>query len=150
LQSIIQANPHLALRQKAFWALARIISLGQPGEWRAKLIDVEKVASFVLDQLKNRITEPQIALDALVCLYQCILWHINGHLLHGRIVNEILSLGQIYLPCQSRIGSFPEIAKNFKRNLELIEVAFNLDRATPGVIGEIISILEKVTQTQDN
>ncbi|MFM6005763.1 MAG: hypothetical protein ACKPA7_19040, partial [Sphaerospermopsis kisseleviana] len=97
LQSIIQANQHLALRQKAFWALARIISLGQPKEWRATIHDVEKVASFVLDQLKNRITEPQVAIDALVCLSQCLLWHLKGHLLHERIVNDISSLGQIYL-----------------------------------------------------
>ncbi|MFN9407286.1 MAG: Hsp70 family protein, partial [Dolichospermum sp.] len=150
LQSIIQANSPLALRQKAFWALARIISLGQPGEWRAKLIDVEKVASFVLDQLKNRITEPQIVLDALVCLYQCILWHINGHLLHGRIVNEILSLAKVYLPCNTKMKGFPQIEKNFNRKLELIEVAFNLGIAKGPDIDDIISILEKVTQTQDN
>lgn len=50
LQSIIQANEHLALRQKAVWALARLISAGQPTQWQATPEDVERVASFVLDQ----------------------------------------------------------------------------------------------------
>ncbi|TAE55782.1 MAG: NYN domain-containing protein [Nostocales cyanobacterium] len=130
LQSIIQANQHLALRQKAFWALGRIISLGQPIEWQAKLNDVEKVASFVLDQLQHRISEPQIAIDALGCLSQCILWHITGHFLHERIVNGILSLGQIYLPCEQNMGSYHAISEQFDRKLELIEIAFNLDRGT--------------------
>lgn len=65
LQSIIQGNQNLAVRIKAFWALARIISPGQPQEWRANLRDVEKVALFVLDQLKYQISEPQVGLDAL-------------------------------------------------------------------------------------
>jgi hypothetical protein len=150
LQSIIQANPHLALRQKAFWALARIISLGQPAEWRAKLIDVEKVASFVLDQLKNRITEPQIAVDALVCLSQCLLWHITGHLLHGRIVHDISLLGKIYLPCKTKMVSFRQIERNFDRNLELIEKMTNIEIATEDDIKKIKGMLEKVNQTQDN
>ncbi|MEC4817792.1 MAG: Hsp70 family protein [Scytonema sp. PMC 1069.18] len=137
LQSIIQANQHLALRQKAFWALARLISPGQPTEWQATLTNVEKVASFVLDQLQHRITEPQIALDALGCLSQCIGWHITGHLLHERMVNEILSLGKLYLPCQSRMGEFRAISTQFDRKLELIERAFNLSAATDEDIKEL-------------
>lgn len=137
LQSVIQANQHLALRQKAFWALARIISPGQPIEWQATLTNVEKVASFVLDQIQHRISEPQVALDALSCLSQCILWHITGNLLHERIVNEILSLGTIYIPCKSKMSSFPGISHQFDRKLELIESAFNLTTATPEDIGEL-------------
>jgi molecular chaperone DnaK (HSP70) len=147
LQSIIQANQHLALRQKAFWALARIISLGQPKEWRATINDVEKVAYFVLDQLKNRITEPQVAIDALVCLSQCLLWHITGHLLHERIVNDISSLGQIYLPCESNMVDFVQIGNNFDDYLDLIEKMTNIETVTGGDIGKIKGMLEKVNQT---
>lgn len=146
LQSIIQANSPLALRQKAFWALARIISLGQPGEWRAKLIDVENVASFVLDQLKNRITEPQIVLDALVCLSQCLLWHINGHLLHGRIVSDISSLGTIYLPCKSNMVSFRQIEKNFDRKLKLIEEMLNIKDTSGETFETVKAWLLEVTK----
>ena len=146
LQSIIQANPHLALRQKAFWALARIISLGQPAEWRAKLIDVENVASFVLDQLKNRISEPQIAVDALGCLSQCLLWHINEHLLHGGIVNEILLLGKVYLPCKTRMVSFPHIERNFDRKLELIEIMFNFKDANDVDKGDLKTWLLEIAK----
>ncbi|MBO1047834.1 MAG: Hsp70 family protein [Dolichospermum sp. DEX182a] len=146
LQSIIQANPHLALRQKAFWALARIISLGQPTEWRAKLIDVENVASLVLDQLKNRITEPQIAVDALGCLSQCLLWHITGHLLHGRIVNEILSLGKVYLPCNTKMRSFPQIEKNFDRKLKLIEEMLNIKDTSGETFETVKAWLLEVTK----
>ncbi|MFB2738974.1 Hsp70 family protein [Umezakia ovalisporum] len=130
LISIINGNQHLAVRQKAFWALARIISPGQPQEWQANVTDVEKVASFVLNQVKHYVSEPQIALDALGCLAQCIGWHITGNLLHERIVNEILSLADIYLPCQPRMISFPGISNQFDRKLELIELAFNLDTAS--------------------
>lgn len=130
LRSIIQGNQHLAVRQKAFWGLARIISPGQPQEWRANLNDVEKVALFVLEQLKHQISEPQIALDALGCLGQCIGWHITGDILHERIVNEILSLAKIYLPCQGRMINFRGISQQFDRKLELIERAFHLDTAT--------------------
>ncbi len=137
LRSIIQGNQHLALRQKAFWALARIISPGQPQEWRSNLHDVEEVASFVLEQLKYQISEPQISLDALGCLAQCIGWHITGNFLHERIVNEILSLGKIYLPCQQRMISFPQISKQFDHKLDLIETAFNLETATTEDIKEL-------------
>jgi molecular chaperone DnaK (HSP70) len=132
LRSLIQGNQHLALRQKAFWALARLISPGQPTEWQTTLTEVEKVASFVLDQLKHQINDPQIALDALSCLSQCIGWHITGHLLHERTVNEILSLKNpnSYLPCRSRMKSFPTISVQFDRRLELIERAFDLSTAT--------------------
>ncbi|WP_414530753.1 Hsp70 family protein [Nodularia chucula] len=130
LRSIIQGNQHLAVRQKAFWALARIISPGQPQQWQAKLNDVEEVASFVLTQIKHQISEPQIALDALGCLSQCIGWHITGHFLHERIVNEILSLVKCYLPCQGKMFSFPGISSQFDRKLELIERAFYLETAT--------------------
>ncbi len=146
LQSIIQANSPLALRQKAFWALARIISLGQPAEWRAKLIDVENVASFVLDQLKNRISEPQIAVDALGCLSQCLLWHINEHLLHGGIVNEILLLGKVYLPCKTRMVSFPHIERNFDRKLELIEIMFNFKDANDVDKGDLKTWLLEIAK----
>ena len=91
---------------------------------------MEKVASFVLDQLQNRISEPQIAIYALGCLSQCILWHITGSLLHERIVNGILSLGKIYLPCQQKMRDYRTISDQFDRKLELIEIAFNLDRGT--------------------
>jgi len=137
LKSLIQANRHLAIRQKAFWSLARLISAGQPAQWRATPEEVEKVAFFVLDQLKNQIVEPQIALDALGCLVQCIGWHIVGHLLHERIVNETLSLGSIYLPCQNKMGGFPQISTQFNRRLELIERAFNLSTATDQDIHDI-------------
>ncbi|MBE9235297.1 Hsp70 family protein [Anabaena aphanizomenioides LEGE 00250] len=147
LQSIIQANQHLALCQKAFWALARIISLGQPKEWRATINDVEKVAHFVLDQLKNRITEPQVAIDALVCLSQCLLWHLNGHLLHERIVNDISSLGQIYLPCESKMKFFEQIQKKFDEYLYLIEEMTNIETVTEEVVGKFKGMLEKVNQT---
>ena len=147
LQSIIQANQHLALRQKAFWALARIISLGQPPEWRATINDVEKVASFVLDQLKNRITEPQVAIDALVCLSQCLLWHLKGHLLHERIVNDISSLGKIYLPCKSKMIDFPQIGKNFHKYLVLIEKMTNIETVTEEDGPEIKRFLELVNKT---
>ncbi|GCL38501.1 molecular chaperone DnaK, heat shock protein hsp70 [Sphaerospermopsis reniformis] len=147
LQSIIQANQHLALRQKAFWALARIISLGQPPEWRATINDVEKVASFVLDQLKNRITEPQVAIDALVCLSQCLLWHLKGHLLHERIVNDISSLGKIYLPCQSKMEVFKQIKKKFDKYLDLIEKMTNIETVTEEDEKEIKRFLELVNKT---
>jgi hypothetical protein len=146
LRSIIQANPHLALRQKAFWALARIISLGQPAEWRAKLIDVENVASFVLDELKNRISEPQIAVDALGCLSQCLLWHINRHLLHGRIVSDISSLGTIYLPCNTNMVSFPQIEKNFDRKLKLIEEMLNIKDTSGETFETVKAWLLEVTK----
>lgn len=147
LRSIIQANQHLALRQKAFWALARIISLGQPQEWRATINDVENVAYFVLDQLKNRITEPQVAIDALVCLSQCLLWHLKGHLLHERIVNDISSLGKIYLPCKSKMKDFPQIGKNFDKYLVLIEKMPNIETVTGKEGEEIKRFLELVNKT---
>lgn len=147
LQSIILSNQNLALRQKAFWALARIISLGQPPEWRATINDVEKVAYFVLDQLKNRITEPQVAIDALVCLSQCLLWHLKEHLLHERIVNDISSLGKIYLPCKSEMIGFPQIGKNFDEYLDLIESMTNIETVTIAKGEKIKRFLELVNKT---
>lgn len=52
-------------------------------------------------------------------------------------MNEILLLGNIYLPCQTRMGGFPGIATQFNRRLELIERAFNLGNATAQDIQEI-------------
>ena len=130
LRSIIQSNQHLALRQKAFWALARLIGPGQPAQFQASVEDVEKTAFFVLDQLKYHITKPQVALDALVCLGQCIGWHITGYPLPESIINELLSLGTIYLPFSTNLGSYQGISTQFDRKLELIERACDLSTAT--------------------
>lgn len=130
LWSIIQTNNHLALRQKAFWALARLISPGQPPQWQASMDNVEKTAFFVLDQLKNYITKPQVALDALGCLGQCIGWHITANPLPESIINELLSLGRIHLPFSNNFGSYQNISTQFDRKLELIERACDLSSAT--------------------
>jgi hypothetical protein len=90
-----------------------------------------------LSQFQYQIKEPQIALEALGCLSQCVAWHITGHLLAERIVNEILQLGIIYLPCNSRMRGFHAISAQFDRKLELIERAFDLCAATDEDIQEL-------------
>jgi len=147
LQNIILSNGHMALRQKAAWALARLISPGQPPEWQVTNQDAEKVAFFILDQFKHSVSEPQVALDALGCLSQCIAWHIAGHPIDESIINDVLKLGKIYLPCQSNMQSYPQIAAQFDRKLELLERACDLSAATEEDIKDLKAWFLEIAKT---
>ncbi|WP_308253542.1 Hsp70 family protein [Geminocystis sp. GBBB08] len=89
LRGVIKTSRHLSQKEKAAWALGRLISAGQPEEYRIDFKQVTSITSFVLEQLYRTTKEPQVALTILGCVFQCLGWHVLGNEFSPPIYKQI-------------------------------------------------------------
>ncbi len=146
LHSVIKSGQHLGQRQKAAWALARLVSPGQPKKWRAGFTDVENAAQLALEQLYHFATEPQVAQNLIGCLYQCLAWQSMGATFSQEIRNRVRRLPQTPLAVHINLPKFPAIEKTFSQKLPLLPQMLELDRASPEDITRIRELLLEVVK----
>jgi hypothetical protein len=126
LKNVLKNSRHLGQKEKAAWALARLISPGQPEDYRINFQQVESIASFALEQLYRVIKEPQIALTMLGCLSQCLAWHALDYELSTLISQQIEKLPKIDLPVYHNLSGFPPIESIFDTRLQLLPKMLNI------------------------
>ena len=125
LRDILRDSTHTGQKIRAAWALGRLISFGQPDGWRTEFKEVLLTAKLVLNQLHHSQTTPQVAGQLLGCLSHCMTWHISGQELTQELSKQIKSLPSEYLPVVKKLPQYPDIAKLFDRNLELVIKLFD-------------------------
>jgi hypothetical protein len=127
LLHVIKTGKHMAHKQKAAWALARLISPGQPEQWRIDFKEVNSMAQFALDQLYGITKQPQVALDLLGCLCQCLAWQLRGYQLETSIHQRIGQLKTTDLPVYSNLSGFSHIESVFKNRLDLLSKMLHIN-----------------------
>ncbi|MBF2056478.1 MAG: Hsp70 family protein [Cyanobacterium sp. T60_A2020_053] len=126
LKGILKNSQHLGQKEKASWALGRLISAGQPQDYRLDFPQVEKTAGFVLEQLYHKIKEPQVGLNLLGTLSQCLGWHALNYQLNNTICGQIDLLPRADLPVYSNLGGFQQIESIFNTRLGLLPKMLNI------------------------
>lgn len=126
LKNILKTSKEIGEKVKAAWALSRLISPGQPEEYRIDFRQVEGVAQFALEQLYYVIKEPQVALDMLGCLSQCLAWHALNYQLNPTICQQIELLPQRDLPVHSHLSSYRQIESIFNARIKLLPKMLNI------------------------
>lgn len=137
LHNVIKNGKHLGQREKAAWALGRLISPGQPEGWKATFTDVERAATLALDQLCSGENEPQVAQNLLGCLSQCIAWHTTGTRLSPQICNRVRILPDTPLAVDSKLSNFPHIEKLFEERLHLLPKMIDFEKASSQDISQM-------------
>lgn len=146
LHSVIQSGQHMAPRAKAAWALARIVSPGQPKDWQANFTDVEKAAQLALEQLYHSATAPQVAVGLIGCLCQCTAWQSMGATLSQEICDRVKKLPQSHLAVYPNLPKFPTLERTFYQKLSLLPQMLELDRASPEDLTRIRELLLEVVK----
>jgi hypothetical protein len=141
LTKTIKESSRLSYREKAFWALGRLISLGQPEEYRVSFEIVEYVANVALEELLENITEPQIAITLIRTLSQCLVWQTMDYNFSNDFLLKINNLPKTNLPVNQYFSKFPRIAVNFKERLQLLPKIVNISQATEAEIKDIQTFL---------
>lgn len=142
LHDVIKNSIHIGQREKAAWALGRLMSPGQPEAWQPQLKDVEKAAKLALNQLFNFENKPQVATNLLGCLYLCILWKTKGLILNDEIYQGVEQLPKRRLAVDTQIQSYPQIQENFEKRLNLLPKLLNSDLSTDDITTIEIILLE--------
>jgi molecular chaperone DnaK (HSP70) len=127
LRHIIKTGKHMAHKQKAAWALARLISPGQPKQWRINFTQVNSIAQFALDQLYGITKQPQVALDLLGCLSQCLAWQLLDFELENSIYKRVEQLEKTDLPVYKNLSGFSHIESVFKNRLDLLSKMLHIN-----------------------
>lgn len=146
LHDVIKNSSHLGQQEKAVWALARLLSPGQPQEYAAHFIDVERAAKLSLEQLYNYSIQPQVAVNFISCLSQCVAWQSKGANLKPQILEEVKRLPKSNLPVLATLPKFPQIENTFYRKLSLLPKMLALDTASPEEIDQIQELLLEVVK----
>lgn len=141
LHQVIKHSQHLGHKEKAAWALGRLISPGQPEEWKANFKDVENTIKLALDQLYHHTTEPQVAQNLLVCLSQGLAWRINGERFSPEICDQVRRLPDTPLPVERRLIYFHKIQESFEKRLSIIPKMLELEKASSDDIRDIHKLL---------
>ncbi|WPF87895.1 Hsp70 family protein [Cyanobacterium aponinum AL20118] len=126
LKNVLKTSKHLGQKEKAAWALSRLISPGQPEEYRIDFKQVEGIAQFALEQLHHVIIKPQVALNMLGCLSQCLAWHALDYELNPSICRQIELLPKSDLPVHSYLSGFRQIESIFDDRIELLPKMLNI------------------------
>lgn len=143
LHHVIKTSPHIGQREKAAWALGRLMSPGQPEEWKPQFEDVEKAAKLALNQLFKSEKKPQVATNLLGCLYLCILWKIKGKDLSDEIYQQLEQLPSRSLAVDQQLQGYPQIKATFEERLELLPKLLNSQNISQEDIKKInVFILE--------
>lgn len=126
LLDILRNSQHLVHQEKAAWAIARLISLGQPEDYRARFSDVERSTQIAVNSLYRQVRQPQIALNLLTCLCQYLGWQ-NQHLpLNPSLTRQIEQLPLADLPVKANLGQYPQIENVFYQRLQLFRGMLNI------------------------
>jgi molecular chaperone DnaK (HSP70) len=141
LTKTIKDSPHLSHREKSFWALGRLISPGQPENWRVNFNTVLSIAELTIDQLYTRVTEPQILPNLTGCLSQCLAWQAIGYSFTDSFLSKIRNLPNATLPVYPNLSRFQTIANVFEIRLQLLPKMTNLTLATEAEIQQIQTFL---------
>jgi len=125
------------IRDKAAWALARLISPGQPTGWQADFAEVEKTAQVVIAWLKNGETDTRV-LDSLVrCLYQCLAWHLLDKNLNQQTRQAVVNLSLDSFSVVSNLPKYPAIRQAVVQKLNGIPKLLELQTASGTDFSEI-------------
>lgn len=117
LRTVVTTEADFRIRDKAAWALARLVSPGQPTGWQADFGEVEKTAQVVLTWLKTGETDTRV-LDSLVrCLYQCLAWHLLDKNLNQQTRQAVVNLSLRSFTRVNNLPKFPEIQKAVTQKL---------------------------------
>lgn len=137
LQTVTKTSQHLAQREKAAWALGRLISPAQPATWQAKLVDVENVANLVLKLLCEHTTDPRLASRLLSSLSQCIAWQTTGMKLSTQICQKVQKLPSMNLAVDPYLANYPQIQDTFEERLSLLPKLLEIEQASSEEIAQM-------------
>ncbi|MBW4506497.1 MAG: Hsp70 family protein [Scytonematopsis contorta HA4267-MV1] len=137
LNRVIKNSPHVGQKERATWALGRLISPAQPQDWQAKRTYVESVAKLVLEQLQVHTTDARLALSLLGCLSQCVAWHTTGLKLSENVCQQVQKLPGMRLAVTPYLAGYPQIQKTFEERLPLLPKMLEIERASSEEIAQM-------------
>jgi len=149
LKDVIKNSSHLSHKERAFWALGRLISPGQPEQWLVNESNVQSITDLTLNQLYQEVKEPQIVTSLLGCLACCLAWYMLGKPLNQSSLLQIKQLPTASFPVNQYLPKFPGIANNFKNRLELLSKMINFAQTTDKEQKEIAAWLLEVIKSDD-
>jgi hypothetical protein len=137
LLDILRNSQHLVHQDKAAWAIARLISLGQPEGYRAKFADVERSSQIAVNLLYQQVRQPQIAVNLLTCLCQYLGWQNEAITLNPALTRQIEQLPQANLPVNKNLPQYPQIESIFYQRLQLLRGMLNISHISTEELKEI-------------
>lgn len=136
-----------SIKEKAFWALGRLISPKQPEKWRVQFnSNIQSITDLTLEQLYQEVKNPQVLTSLLGCLSCCLDWYISGKPLSPSSLSLIKRLPTASFPVDRYLPNFPEITDTFKKRIRIISNMINFDQITEKEKQEINNLITQVIQ----
>ncbi len=110
----------LAVREKAYWALARLNSPGQPPEYRVNPQTGLNLCLLALNRLETAERDPRTLLSLTACLFQGLSWTLRGASPSAAVAKRVRSLRITGLCAYPRLGPFQQIRNEVQKRFELL------------------------------
>jgi len=110
----------LAVREKAYWALARLNSPGQPPEYRVNPQTALNLCILALKRLESTEEDPRTLLSLTACLFQGLSWTLRGASPSAAVAQRVRNLRMTGLCAYPRLGRFQQIRNEVQKRFELL------------------------------